>query len=389
MARYTQFCLDTNGASCRIKAISGVYAGGNNRIMSVQGFLGLSAAPSSEITLIVDAVGNKLVGIGTDRKLYFYDKGGTQRGSASTTLIPTAGLQEITIFWDGLTLSTVWISVFFGASEELAFDTGVSYVNFFGNIVNQLDWGEILAAGTNRRAQLFADDLYGNRTTTAGDAPHLVAYPRHRGNGLIATPPDSEGTYTAWGGNTATPNTWQDIDETPNNGDTDSRDTATKSINHTFKSSAANPIPTGGTPVKVQMRCVSRLLGDNKVGAHFMLRLGGNETFTGLNSACGGGTSYGGKVAYVIVRPGGGSWARTDFDPNTLEFGWRSDNLATFETGPRITQQLGPEVVYYTASLGLSTTPVAAVKPPIEVILKPTFFWALVNYLFGVVQLFK
>lgn len=360
-SRGFQHTLSTNNAQARLDGLYGVNDG--STLIACSGAIGLSAAPSSEMMLIHHSTNNhKVVSIGTDRKLYFYANNGAQVGTASTNTIPTTGLQEVTIFFDGITLSTVWISVFFGTTQDISFDTGYSWADFFHGSIGQLYWGENLSGGVNRGADLFTDDLYIAKSSTAGDAPHLTAYPRPRGNGLANIATSSEGTYHAWVGNTASPNTWQDIDETPHNSDTDYRDTSTKNIRHTFKSSTANILPDPCTIIKVQMRSVGRLLGGGKYGAHFYLIRGGSGLVGGLNAATSQSETYGGGLDRTSFIDG---WVRADFNANATEFGWESENHPVLETGPRITQQLGPEIVYYTASLGLSTKPTKPVSKSI------------------------
>ena len=135
--------------------------------------------------------------LGTDRKLRFYDKNGTQVGPASTTLIPTTGMQEVHIVFDGKTLSTVYIKVYFGGTEELAFDTGITPANFW--CLNQgFFFLGAFGNNTNKNFTLYTDDFIVRVSSTASDAPHLTAYPRLRGEGGNSTQPTSMGAYDTW-----------------------------------------------------------------------------------------------------------------------------------------------------------------------------------------------
>ena len=369
-SRGFQHTLSTNNAQASLPGVTGINEFGKSwSLVGCSGAIGLSAAPSSEMMLLFN-IGyspvKKVVTIGTDRKLYFYAQDGTQVGTATTNTIPTTGLQEVTILFDAATTGIVWITVFFGTTQDVSFSTGYTYASFFGVFVGGLSWGEDLSGGVNRGADLFTDDLYIRRSETAGDAPHLSAYPRPRGNGLANIVPDSEGTYHAWTSDqNPSPNSDLSIDETPHDSDTTNIYTATKGAKHTFKSSTANILPDPCTILKVQLRDVGKLMDAAKLGAGFMMRRGGVDIIGGeIVAATSQTTTYGGGVDATSFITG---WVRADFNANATEFGWQSENNAGFDTGARITQQLGPEIVFYTASLGLATAPTKPVSKSIFV----------------------
>src|SRR3990167_8820817 len=157
---------------------------------------GVDVAPNTETKLLVRKVSSTVYGhvkIGTDRLLRFYDKNDRQVGPASMTAIPTTGMQEVVIVFDGKTLSTVYIKVYFGDTEELAFDTGVTPANFWNDSNGQFFLGDSNNVG-NKGFVLYSDDFIMRSSATANDAPHITAYPRLRGVGQMMTPPDSNAT---------------------------------------------------------------------------------------------------------------------------------------------------------------------------------------------------
>src|SRR3990167_8095949 len=228
-----QHNLDVSANPCALQVLSGF--GVDSGLVAAHCAIGLDVAPSSEIILWHN-LGVKFAAIGIDRKIYLYTRDGTVIGT-STTLIPTAGLQELYIFWDGLTQERVWISVFFGATQELALDSGRTFTNFSGGGVGELKFCENLAAGTNRGCKLYSDDIYARKSPTAGDATDLTGYPRVRIHGAAQQMPTSEGTYHAWTcDENPSPNSYLSVDDIANDGDTTNVYTATRNIRHTFKS---------------------------------------------------------------------------------------------------------------------------------------------------------
>ena len=327
---------------------------------------GVDAAPSATAPIFVRKVSSSYYNhiiLGTDRSLRFYDKNGNQVGSASITVIPTTGMQEVVVVFDGTTLSTVYIKVYFGDTEELAFDTGKTPDNFWDTSNGEFYFGDP-NNGSDKNFVLYSDDVVIRSSSTAGDAPHLIAYPRLRGAGGITTPPTSVGTYDAWDAPVGAPTKYEAVDDPGvHDGDTTYVNTFTKGASQTFKYAAANPTPNPCTIEFVQLRDVGKKTVD-KMGAHFKLRLGGTDVPAGSPSGSNDATpstSYSGGVLVPVSRPGGGSWTRADAEPDTLEFGWQGSNNASFNTGAQITKQPGPTWVYYTDTLPLGTTPTVPV----------------------------
>jgi hypothetical protein len=328
----------------------------DNHIIACSFSVGLDAAPTTEIGIIGRALVTGLqspeyVRIGTDRKIRIYDKDGVQRGDATASLIPTSGFQEVVVIFDWITLSTVWVVVFFGTTEELAFDTTVSPDDFF-------DWR---SSSTTFRfggepqvdsgCVAYLDDLVMRDSTVAGDAPHLTAYPRLRINGGRQQKSDANGSYTAWSGD------YTDVDETgDHDADTTYTETTTEDAKETYKSSSANSIPAGATIHSVRPCAVGRRIGGKTgaQGAYIFLKIGANEAENSIQQYAF--DSY--QIGFWLgaSRPGGGSWVRSDFDPNNLEYGHRA---ASTDASPRLTKMLYPSICYSEASLPLSTTPVA------------------------------
>lgn len=344
------------------------------QILVVSGALGVDTPPTSEMGVFTDldfgeGGGHKrYIRIGTDRKIKIYDKNGIQRGPSSTTLIPimppypSNTLQEFHVVFDGLTLPTVFVKVYFGGTEELAFDTGLSPSNFFATGSNtQPNFGDGPASSLG--AHMYADDLVARSSSLASDAPHLIAYPRLKGNGGMQTPPTSNGTYSAWTVYPAATNAWNDVDETGgNDGDTTNINALVgaggTNIAHTFKSSAANPLPDPCTVAFVNIHITAKSGSVEKnAGAHFRVRLNGTDSDDATHIAMA--ASYTGYIWKNVPRPGGGSWAQADANSNTLEFGAITAALSALAANPYITLYPGPLWIYYTDTLASGTTPQA------------------------------
>lgn len=357
--------FDLVGISKKALQVTGSLGSAGKLIMK-QAFVGLSAAPASEMAL-VSAHGNygasasfsglnRHLRIGTDRKVRAYDKNGVQSGTASTTLIPIAGLQQITLALDGLTLSTVWISVAFGTSWELFFDTGLTWPQFFFN--RTLYWGDAVDAATNRNVTLYIDDATYQESTDPLDVPHLTQYPDYRI--ASAASGDSNGVHVSWTNQAGAAASWIETDnsELPTHDAEATYWTTTASVRQLVKSSAANPLPVGATIGWVMQRTVGRSTDATKGPYHAAMRLGGVDLTT--NMVYVPGTSYLGNYTLDCARPGGGAWVRADFDPNVLEWGVHS---ATGSVSLRCTLHLGPDIAYYTSLLPLAPTPTGAIAP--------------------------
>lgn len=334
-----------------------------DRIIAVSAAWGLSTAPSKNIGIFGRNATSSVefVQINPNRQLEFFDQNGTLLAT-STTTIPTTGMQEVHIFYDVLTTGHVFVKVYFGATEELAFDTGQSQSEFFDEGVGTWFFGGQFSGG-NAGAVLYGDDLVIRLSTTAGDAPHSTDYPRMRGIGGISDqPPDADGTGIRdnWdtAGSTGCTDKFDCVDET---GGHDAGVTFLEEFDkgeiQTFISGVANPIPTGPDRdvVFTQLRNVGKRTED-KLGAHFYIRTGGSvETHSG-NSATPA-ESYTGGLWTEMPKPGGGSWAHSDADPDTVEFGWESEDNVLFETGAQVTLQGGPVWIYSEGDLASGTTP--------------------------------
>lgn len=330
-----------------------------------QGYFGLDTAPTIATTLLCvssAATGTtadfaKFVEIGTDRKLRCYDKTGAQVGPTSTTLIPTTGLQEVTIVVNKLTLSTVYISVFFGGTEELAFDTGLTTANMFGQ--QYLFWGEPLGAA-NRGCHLYADDMTSRLTSTAADATHITAYPKFNIYGGVNL--TSAGSYAAWdsmSGNTVdfanSLAAYIDTGELPtHDGDTSHLQTEVEGEKFSFLSTVANPLPDPCTVEWAAFPVVLRLTGAAKETPTILIKIGASEDSTIVVSDSGASTTFAGGQGVSGTEPDTTAWERADADASTLEVGCVA---ASADAGARVTLMVGPWWVVYEAVLPLSSVP--------------------------------
>lgn len=342
------------------------------KLLAFRAYLGLDAAPSSEAALMYAkggataapvSGGITMVGISTGRALKFYDETGTLHAT-STTLIPTTGLQEVTIIYDGHTLSTVWLHVIFGTTLEISLNTGVSWDTFWPATTDPAIYlGEALPAA-NRGCHIYADDVTSERSQSSGDAPHLVAYPRllvsepqNPDAGIVGTSPWTAGHWDE--GTNA--DDYQEID----NSELPTHDSDTTYLQSTVASeiyyvttTATNPI-TGisATVRRAQTKYVARKTGSDKLPPLINLRISGTNATTAVSATMT--TTYAGNAAIDLARPGGGSWVDTDWDSGVTAWGMVTDATTA---GTRVTLHLGPEAIYYTASHSLTTTPTTGTR---------------------------
>lgn len=340
----------------------------------------VSATPSSAAGVLyhypasgaVASGGKRYIRVETDLKLGIYDKLDRLLGKSITT-VPSGASgtpQEFTVVFDGLTLSTVWVTIYAGDAVDIAFDTGRVWADVF-DTTNQgaIWWGEYLDAGVNHGCTVFIDDGFTTRSTTAGDAPHLAAVPRFR----VTEPVDSTtvGNYNAW--DSMTNNTVDNANSlatyidngelATHDGDTSHLQSTTAGESFTMKSTATNPVPSGATIFQVEQRHVGRMTGGGKLPPKHRHRLSATDVDSSTVAWGTPVTSYVGVAEGSIIRPGGGSWVDTDFASSTLEWGALS-NATT--PGYRVTHMAGPSVIYYTDTLPLGTTPQSLGARPLE-----------------------
>ena len=346
--------------------LDSAYGGLGDEIIFLSGWAGLSAAPSSEATLMFELPGGsgtayKHVTVGTDQKLRIYDKNGTRVGPDGLGItLPTTGGQEFHIIFDGITLPTVYIKVYSDTGEVNAFDTGLTKSQFWGWTAGntfQLGWGEYNVP-SSRAFTLYPVDLVMQEGVAAGDAPHLTAYPRYLSVGQDSQRMTSEGNYNSWG------NDYTYVNEAgANDGDTTSRGSTGANAKQTMKSSSANPVPASPTPTIdwVQLRDVGKIGFTNKLGGHFMVRLGGVDSIDSQGNSATRTTSYSGggwgSSTGENAKVYGFAWVRGNFDPNTLEVGWQTEGTSGFQYSPIVTKQPNVQIIYHTAVLPAGTTP--------------------------------
>ena len=341
------------------------------KLIALSGFFGVDAAPSAAAGLgyfsgtdagTPASGGKPLLETGTDRLVRIYDKNFNQVGPAVPAQIPTAGLLEVQAFFDALSWNTVYVWVFIGGIERVAFDTGRSWDDFFDAASNNaLYCGEALPA-SNRGIHLFSDDVVAERSLSAADSPWKAQYIRPRVSEPQNPTAGDEGTapWTAghWDeGSAGAGASYADIDNgelasNQHDGDTSYLQTTVENDKYYVSSSDANPITVGASIRRAQQKCAQRATGAAKLPSVFLTRLGGVDAETSGRETPA--TTYGGSCSGDLNRPGGGAWARGDFDASSLSWGMRSD--AT-DAGARVTWHLGPEAVFWNDLLPLASTP--------------------------------
>ncbi len=321
-----------------------------------------TGSQTAEIGLLTDGtqLAHRYAAIDTGGGIKIYNKLGALRGATASGQISTTTARPVAIIFDGLTLPTVWVSIVVAGAEVAAFDTQNTWTEFFDTTA-VLSVGEYLPPAYSPNTTLYVDDVVLETSYTASDAPHLNAYPALRISGGATTPATAEGFYTAWanqtdgGSCTLAATKMAAISETPHDGGCHYVTSTVASDKQTFTYSAANPIPAGALGVRTAvLKGVTALRGASKVPMGWLLRLGGVDSPTG--SAGTQTTAYLGG-AYVPARPGGGSWALADAAPGVVEFGCGNVNAGAVDYGANTTQMFGPEWLWWTALLPLTSTP--------------------------------
>ena len=356
--------LTTNGNKGVVRLIQV----GNTQNTVITGYWSVDAAPSSEAAVIYGSTagsaagGKSYVTIGTDRKVRFYDKNANLVGSASTTLVPTAGLQQFTIEYNCLTLSTVWITLWLAETEELSFDTGLSLANFFTN-GDWLFFGEHLGA-FNRGCHIYFDDLVPLITGTEADSGYATAIPIPHiyGNGNPDTGTAGTGDWPAGEWNEGTGSTFAEVD----NSELGTHDSDTSYLQSTvtgeefyLSTTSANPLPDPCTVLGAVQRIVHRATGGDKTVGTAVFKLGGTKGADTYIVAPP--TTYVGNMCGAIREPTSAdsqAWVRADADASTLQWGGETTSGGT--AGERVTLMLGPNWVIYDDTLPLSTAPTTA-----------------------------
>jgi len=353
--------LDANAKKCLIHLYDSAIQ--LSKIGSVSAHIAVDAGISSDIGLLTDgaqADTKKWLRIAAaDRKIKVCDYlGNIKASSTSQVSTNTAALTEIVAIFDVKTLSTVWVAVVIDGTEEIALDTGMTPAQFGLGGVAFGDWS---AAGSNMGAKLYSRYVIMRNTTTAGDAPHVAAYPRLKGAGGFAL--TSLGDLDQWSHDSASSVT----DIATNDGDTGrvyhiENDPVAAEKKNLYHWSAANPFSGGETIVGAQAKHVGKLSSAGKNYAANLLKYSGTEQKSGISASPT--TAYEGHCAHITTAPGGGAWATSHWDltggVSDMQVGGQSNKSAGADTAAVWTYGRGVEAVYYTASLGLTTTPVAA-----------------------------
>ena len=262
-------------------------AGAAGNIVAVGAHVSVSGSPTAEIGLwgfdsLTTGASKHSLRIGTDRKIKLYDTSNNLIASSSTAVSTTAASPtQVVAFYDALTLNpTVYVSVFIDGVEEIAAYTGLASAA----VPVGHRFGMKTPSGSNCGASMQAQYIFGMITATLADAPSSAQFPRLLALGGINLPPTSEGTYAAFSNpTTASPNTYQDVDETGGNDGDTSRiadlqlaDPKTRH-KHTFNYSAANPLGGSETIDWAQLKSVGRVGGSGKNFANFYMVLAGSE----------------------------------------------------------------------------------------------------------------
>jgi len=359
--RGPDYPLDANAQKSLIYIANPILSG---RIGVVSAHIAVDAGISSDIGLLTDAAQastKKWLRIAaSDRKIKICDYlGNIKASSTSQVSTNTAALTEVVAIFDAKTLSTVWVALVIDGTEEIALDTGLTPAQFANATAD--GFGDWSAAGSNMGAKLYSRYAISRYTTTAGDAPHVAAYPRLKGAGGFAL--TSVGDVDQWSHDSAS--SVDDIDTS--DGDTGriyhiENDPVAAELKNLYHWSAANPFSGTETILFAQAKHVGKQSSAGKNYATALLKHGGTEQRT--TPAQSPSTTYYGNYAHPATAPGGGAWATSHWDltggVSDMQVGGQSNKSSGVDTAAVWTYGRGVEAVYYTASLGLTTTPVAA-----------------------------
>lgn len=317
------------------------------RGIACQGGFGLSAAPTARRRIFGEKAGDGDVGIAvdTDRTIYLQNEAGAEvPGTRSTTLIPTTGLIDVVALWwktpGGTWLFYLWVD---DAWEVGPVGLGKGPWDSAGGGADAKTPDECAVGNSSwhgGEVDLFADDWCWLVTGDDADRPWATKYPFVRAKGgITAMAPAADGGKVEWdkgaGG-------YADVDEGGgNDGDTTFNQSTTEDAIHLHQWTGANPVPSGATVDGVQMGSVGRATGDGKNDAFFQAELGASAE---TGPPCqGNAPTYRGTRWVGVPKPGGGAWARDDFDAGDWDFGMIANSV---DAGTRITL-MWPLVVYH------------------------------------------
>ena len=286
----------------------------------------------------------------TDRTVSVQGADGTSYGQTQTAL--GAAAVQLTLVVDQLS-SPPSVHVFVNLQEEVRAGLAGPFWAAGGDL--RLYWGES-ARGASAAGDVYGQDLTLRQSTDVADSPRTVPLPVLRCAGGAGLRPTAEGSVAQWdNGTTPPPNTWQDVDDLPNDGDTSRIAETQVGLLHLFQTAAANPVPAGATVYAVQLGHVGRILADGKGYANIVLSRAGVLAESPVKQAAG---SYRGYTQLFTTRPNGAPWERTDLNPGVLHFGSRAlEIIPDRGTFPGITAVTGPIAIYSTENLPLATLP--------------------------------
>lgn len=368
-----QLNMDVSGARCYLLLgapnIGAGAVGLTPWSLAVSLDISLSALPTGTAGVITDSArgGNRYVEVQASGKLQVRNRAGLARGPLTPVALSTTTTRRLTIFWDALTLPTVWVSISLNGTEIAAFDTGDTFDQYWDRN-HHLGVGEYFNAGYQVGCKMYVDNIVPFTSVVAGDMPHLTAFPNHKVTGGAAF--TAEGNYTQWINTNQAPcglaaNKWTAISERPQNGLCTTCYTAADAAKQTFKTSAANPIPGGATVLFPVGRLVGALTGAGKGPVGMFVRLGGVDS---APAAAMGNltTAFAGMQQVLFSRPGGGAWAQGDAAPNTLELGFATVGISP--SAANITQMFSPEWIWYSDWLPFAVAPIggSGAETPID-----------------------
>jgi len=347
--------LDSNGANA-VFSLHVSPADGRIWVLQAQIWTG---TPSSELGLYsayLHAGDDRYLRLGTDRKLRLYDDGGNLINGPSTTAFTENDWTEFTFIIDALTLGSdhVWTWLYIDGTEDAAWakDLG-TWAGLAWNTTGAA-LGEDLPGGVSRGTKVYADDITCRTSTTAGDAPHLAAYPRMA---ILDQPTVADDTrdWAAKGGGAGTWTEWDELGD-------DDGDTSYNEDNATSQEQLSDMDAAGDVglpdPCTVEAVCHWAVLksvadGGTKWAVDRVVQLGVNEETIAQSDP---GAVYKAYQWNVLDKPGGGAWVRADItNDGDLVMGYRTGD-ADHDIFCRVTQFMGMWV-YSEADLPLGTTP--------------------------------
>lgn len=335
--------------------------------------LALSGSPTSTLDLFGGAgTTNALFRINTSKQIECYDKNGTLLTTSSSTIstAKASPTKLVLVVDSGVTdANLVYLWLVFDGTEDATvagFNTGLAPSAYCttpsGGSMALV--GVNCPAGSNPGVTLSFRNFVARVSADSADAPYTSAYPDIKvAGGQSALPPTAESSFNWTNSVTASPNTYQDIDDTSPDADTsriwDSQTTDPKTAHDAYYTySGSNPLTSSDHPLFVQFVYRGDLLGSGKDFCQHEIKVGTSVAQHNGSGPIPANGTYQTYIAQYDTDPSTSTaFLYSAFAAGNIKFGVQSVVAPSIDTGPEITAICGPEIVYYTAVMSLLSSP--------------------------------